>query len=153
MSLRARFTEEMKKAMIARDQARLSTIRLITAALKDRDIAARPEGLVDGIAEEQILSMLSGMIKQRRESIDLYQKGNRPDLVEKEQAEISVIETFLPKQMSEDEVKAAVDGLLTELSVASIKDLGKLMAEAKKRWPGAMDFSKASAYARGKLAS
>lgn len=153
MSLRTRFSEELKKAMIAKEQQAVATIRLINAALKDRDIAARPAGNPDGIPDDQILSMLQGMIKQRRESIEMYMKGDRPDLVAQEQAEIKVIETFLPQQMSEAETRTVLEALLAELQAVSVKDLGKVMAEAKKRWPGQMDFSKASAYAREKLAS
>lgn len=152
MSLRTRFTEEMKKAMIAKEQRRLSTIRLILSALKDRDIAARPSGVTDGIPEDQILSMLSGMVKQRRESIEQYEKGNRPDLVQQEAEEITVIESFMPTQMSEDEVKAVVEKIIAETGAASVKDLGKVMAELKGRYAGQMDFSKASALAKGKLA-
>ncbi len=152
MSLRTRFTEEMKKAMIAKEQRRLSTIRLILSALKDRDIAARPSGVTDGIPEDQILSMLSGMVKQRRESIEQYEKGNRPDLVQQEAEEITVIESFMPTQMSEDEVKAVVEKIIAETGAASVKDLGKVMAEIKGRYAGQMDFSKASALAKGKLA-
>lgn len=151
MSLRNRFNEELKAAMMGKNQRAVSTIRLILAALKERDIAARPQA--DGITEDQILSMLQTMIKQRRESIEMYEKGNRPELAQQEQEEIGVIETFLPTQMSESEAKAALETLLKELEVTSIKDLGKVMAEAKKRWPGQMDFAKASAYAREKLAS
>lgn len=153
MSLRARFNEELKAAMLGKNQMAVSTIRLIMAALKERDIAARPQGVADGIPDDQILSMLQGMIKQRRESIEMFEKGNRAELAEQEKGEIAVIETFLPKQMSEDESQAALEALMAELSVNSIKDLGKVMAEAKKRWPGQMDFSKASAFARTKLAS
>lgn len=153
MSLRQRLSEGLKAAMLEKNQQAVSTIRLIMAALKDRDIAARPQGVTDGISEDQILSMLQGMIKQRRESIEMYDKGNRPELSAQEKAEIAVIETFLPTQMSEAEAKAALEALLKELSVTSIKDLGRVMAEAKKRWPGQMDFSKASAFAREKLAS
>lgn len=153
MSLRARFNEELKAAMLGKNPMAVSTIRLIMAALKERDIAARPQGVADGIADDQILSMLQGMIKQRRESIEMFEKGNRQELADQEKSEIAVIETFLPKQMSEAEAKAALEALLAELSVTTIKDLGKVMAEAKKRWPGQMDFSKASAFAREKLAS
>lgn len=153
MSLRTRFSEGLKAAMVGKDQRAVGTIRLILAALKDRDIAARPQGITDGIPEDQILSMLQGMIKQRKESIEMYEKGNRPELAQQEREEIAVIESFLPQQMSESEAQTALEGLLTELGVASIKDLGKVMAEAKKRWPGQMDFSKASAFAKSKLAS
>lgn len=153
MSLRPRFNEALKAAMVGKDQRAVGTIRLILAALKDRDIAARPQGITDGIPDDQILSMMQGMIKQRRESIEMYEKGNRPELAQQEKEEIAVIESFLPRQMNEAEAQAALEALLKELGVASIKDLGKVMAEAKKRWPGQMDFSKASAFAKSKLAS
>jgi len=152
MSLRNRFNEELKKAMIGKDQRAVGAIRLIMAALKERDIAARPLGVADGIADDQILSLLASMIKQRRESIEMYQKGGRADLVEQEQGEIAVIETFLPKQMSEDEVRAVVDQAIKDSGAASVKDLGKLMADLKAKYAGQMDFSKASAFAREKLA-
>jgi len=151
MSLRTRFNEELKANMIAKNQRAVSTIRLILAALKERDIAARPQA--DGISEDAILSMLQTMIKQRRESIDMYEKGGRAELAQQEREEIVIIETFLPAQMSETDAKAALEALLKELEVTSLKDLGKVMAEAKKRWPGQMDFAKASAFAREKLAS
>lgn len=152
MSLRNRFNEELKKAMIGKDQRAVGAIRLIMAALKERDIAARPLGVADGIADDQILSLLASMIKQRRESIEMYQKGGRADLVEQEQGEIAVIETFLPKQMSEEEVRAVVDQAIKDSGAASVKDLGKLMADLKAKYAGQMDFSKASAFAREKLA-
>lgn len=152
MSLRNRFNEELKKAMIGKDQRAVGAIRLIMAALKERDIAARPLGVADGIPDDQILSLLASMIKQRRESIEMYQKGGRADLVEQEQGEIAVIETFLPKQMSEDEVRAVVDQAIKDSGAASVKDLGKLMADLKAKYAGQMDFSKASAFAREKLA-
>jgi uncharacterized protein YqeY len=152
MSLRNRFNEELKQAMIGKNQRAVATIRLILAALKERDIAARPSGITDGIGDDQILSMLQGMIKQRRESIEMYQKGNRPDLVVQEQEEIVVIETFLPKQLGEAEVRAIVEKAIADTGASSVKDLGKLMGELKAKYAGQMDFSKASAYAKEKLA-
>jgi uncharacterized protein YqeY len=152
MSLRNRLNDELKQAMIGKNQRAVGTIRLILAALKERDIAARPSGQTDGIPEDQILSMMQGMIKQRRDSIEMYTKGNRPDLVQQEQEEIVIIETFLPKQMTEAEVRAIVEAMIKETGTASIKDLGKLMAELKAKYAGQMDFAKASALAREKLA-
>jgi uncharacterized protein YqeY len=153
MSLRAQFTSEMKKAMLAKDSRRLGAIRLIIATLKERDIAVRPEGLVDGIPDDQIMSMLKGMIKQRRDSIEMYEKGGRPELAQQEQEEITVIESFLPAQMSEAEMTAAVEAAITETGAATVKDLGKIMAVLKEKYPGTMDFGKAGALARGKLAA
>lgn len=152
MSLRTRFNEDLKQAMVGKNQRAVATIRLILAALKERDIAARPSGVTDGIGEDQILSMLQGMIKQRRESIEMYQKGNRPDLVVQEQEEIVIIETFLPKQLGEAEVRAIVEKAIADTGASSVKDLGKLMGELKAKYAGQMDFSKASAYAKEKLA-
>lgn len=151
MSLRARFTDEMKKAMIAKNQRALSTIRLIISALKDRDIAARPEGNVDGISDDAILGMLKGMIKQRNDSIEMYDKGGRPELAQQERDEIAVIETFLPAQMSDAEVDAALAAAIAEKGATSIKDLGGVMAVLKEKFPGRMDFAKASALAKAKL--
>ena len=152
MSLRTRFTTEMKQAMIARNQRVVDTIRLIIAKMKEQDIAARPAGNADGINDEQILSMLAGMIKQRRESIEQYIKGNRPELAAQEQEEINVIETFMPAQLSEEEALAAIGGIIAETGAASIKDMGKVMAALKEKYAGQMDFGKASGLIKQKLA-
>jgi uncharacterized protein YqeY len=144
MSLRSQITDAMKDAMRAKEEATLGAVRLIMADLKKRDIDARPRGLTDGIPDEEILGMMQGMIKQRRESIALYKKGNRPDLVKQESDEIAVIERFLPKQMGEADVKAAIEKAITAVGAASIKDMGKVMAEMKKTYAGQMDFASAS---------
>jgi uncharacterized protein len=143
--LRDRLNEAMKEAMRARDQAALGTIRLILAKLKDTDIASRTEASREGVADDKILSMLQGMIKQRNESIVLYEKGNRADLVDKEKAEIAVIERFLPKQMDEAAVEAAVKEAVASSGAKSIKDMGGVMAALKAKYAGKMDFAKASA--------
>jgi uncharacterized protein len=143
--LRDEFKETMKDAMRAKDQRTLSTVRLILSSLKDKDIAARPSGNADGIDDAAILSMLQGMIKQRQESAALYDQGGRPELAAQEREEIAVIERFLPKQMNEDEVKAAIAAVIAETGAASIKDMGKVMAELRARHAGQMDFGKASA--------
>ena len=143
--LRDKLTEAMKEAMRARDQAALGTIRLILAKLKDTDIAARTEANREGVGEDKILSMLQGMIKQRNESIALYEKGARQDLVDKEKAEIAVIERFLPQQMDETAVAAAVAEAIRSSGAASIKDMGGVMAALKGKYAGQMDFAKASA--------
>jgi len=150
--LRERFKEDLKDAMRAKDQRVVSTIRLIAAALKDRDIAARPSGNTEGIAEPDILSMLQGMIKQRRESAGLYEKGGRPELAQQENEEIAIIERFLPKQMGEDEVRAAVAEAVAAVGAASIKDMGKVMAELKAKFAGSMDFSKVGGEVKKALA-
>ncbi|KAF0099684.1 MAG: hypothetical protein FD144_3704 [Rhodospirillaceae bacterium] len=143
--LREKLTEAMKDAMRAKDQAALGTIRLILAKLKDVDIAARTEASREGVADDKILSMMQGMIKQRNESIALYEKGGRADLAEKEKAEIAVIERFLPQQMDEAAVEAAVREAIAAAGATSIKDMGGVMAALKGKYAGQMDFAKASA--------
>ena len=146
--IRTQLTEALKQAMRSRDEAGVSTIRLILAALKDRDIAARGTGNADGIDEGQILDMLQKMIKQREESIAMYERGGREDLVAKERREIEVIRRFLPQQMGDAELEAAVVETRTALGAASIKDMGRLMAELRTRYAGQMDFGKASVVAK-----
>ena len=143
--LRDKLNDAMKEAMRARDQAALGTIRLILAKLKDVDIAARTEANREGVAEDKILSMLQGMIKQRNESIVLYEKGNRADFADKEKAEIVVIERFLPTQMDEAAVDAAVREAVTAAGATTVKDMGGVMAALKAKYAGQMDFAKASA--------
>lgn len=150
--LRNNFTEQMKQALLAKEEIKLATLRLIVAALKDRDIAARGKGNRDGISDDEILSMLQSMIKQRQESIKMYEQGNRPELAAREQAEILVIQTFLPKQLSDDEVKSAIDGIIKATGAAGVKDMGKVMAEMKAKYTGQMDFSKASGLVKERLA-
>ncbi len=146
--LRQAFTDRLKQAMKARDGRTLSTVRLILAGLKERDVAARGEGNADGVAEPEIARMLQSMIKQRRESIALYEQGERPDLVQQEREEIAVIESFLPQQMSEDEIAAAAQAAIAETGAAGIKDMGKVMAALRSRHSGIMDFSRAGAVVR-----
>jgi len=149
--LRARLNDELKAAMKAKDQRAVSTVRLILAALKDRDIAARGKGNTDGIGEEEIGDLLQKMVRQRRESIELYEQGNRQDLAQQEREEIQVIERFLPKQMDEAEMDAAVSAVIAELGAGSIKDMGRVMAALKQRHSGQMDFSKAGALVKQRL--
>ncbi len=150
--LREKLTEAMKDAMRAKDQAALGTIRLILAKLKDVDIAARTEASREGVADDKILSMMQGMIKQRNESITLYEKGGRADLAEKEKAEIAVIERFLPQQMDEAAVEAAVREAIAAAGATSVKDMGGVMAALKGKYAGQMDFAKASAAVKKALA-
>lgn len=150
--LREKLTEAMKDAMRAKDQAALGTIRLILAKLKDVDIAARTETSREGVADDKILSMMQGMIKQRNESVALYEKGNRADLAEKEKAEIAVIERFLPQQMDEAAVEAAVREAIAAAGANSVKDMGGVMAALKGKYAGQMDFAKASAAVKKALA-
>ena len=149
--LRDELNQSLKEAMRARDQQALTTVRLILAALKDRDIQARSEGQGDGIGDDEILDMLTKMVKQRREAMSLYEKGNRQDLVDKEQNEIEVIQRFLPQQLNEAELEAAVQQAIGELEADSVKDMGRVMGVLKQRYAGRMDFGKASGLAKAKL--
>ena len=149
--LRERLSESLKNAMKAKDARRCATVRLILAALKDRDIAARGSGNTDGLSEDEIFTMMQTMIRQRRESIEMYKKGQRQDLVEQEEGEIRVIEEFLPKQMSEDEISTSSRDIIGELDAHSIKDMGQVMGELKSRYAGRMDFGKASQVVKGLL--
>jgi len=142
--LRERFNEAMKDAMRAKDTLTLSTVRLILARLKEKDIEVRPKGNLDGIAEPEIQSMLQGMIKQRRDSIELYEKGGRADLADKERGEIAVIERFLPQQMNAAEEEAAIAETIAAIGAAGIKDMGRTMAALKERYAGRIDAAKAS---------
>lgn len=146
--IRSQLTEALKQAMRGRDEAGVSTIRMMLAALKDRDIAARGTGNMAGIDDAQILDLLLKMIKQREELIGMYERGNRPDLVAKEQREIEVIRRFLPQQMTDAELEAAVEEVRGAIGAAGIKDMGRMMAELRVRYSGRMDVGKASAVAK-----
>lgn len=151
--LRTQINDALKDAMRNKDERGVGTIRLIIAEMKKRDIEARPMGNTTGIDDTAIVNMLQGMIKQRRESIALYEKGNRADLAKQESEEIAVIERFLPKQMSEDEIKAAIAKIVTDIGAKDIKDMGKVMGELKKQYGGQMDFAQAGALVKAKLAA
>ncbi|WP_135079891.1 GatB/YqeY domain-containing protein [Terasakiella sp. SH-1] len=150
--LREQIKAALKEAMVAKDTHKVSTLRLIMAALKDRDIAARTQDKPDGIGEDEILSLLQSMVKQRRDSITMYENGGRLELAEQEASEIKIIEEFLPKQMSEDEIKDVVDALITELGASGLKDMGPTMKALRDRYAGQMDFGKASAIIKERLA-
>jgi len=150
--LRTELNEALKTAMKEKYETSVSTLRLIVAALKDRDIAARSKGNQDGIGDDDILGLLQSMVKQRRESIDLYEKGGRVELAQKEAEEIAVIERFLPAQMADGEMAAAIANVVEETGAESIKDMGKVMGALKQRYTGSMDFSKASQMVKEKLA-
>ncbi len=149
--LRTRLSDSLKVAMKARDERSVSALRLILAGLKDRDIAARTKGAGDGIPDDEILQMMQNMVRQRRDSIALYEQGGRPELAEKEASEIAIIESFLPRQLSESELGEAVAALIAELGAASIKDMGRVMAALKERFAGRLDFAKAGAVVKSKL--
>jgi uncharacterized protein len=150
MGLRDTFTAELKAAMLGKDAARVSTLRMITAKLKDTDIAARPKGL-DKVPDEEIMAMLRGMVKSRRESEALYRQGNRPELAGKEAAEIAVIESFLPRQMDAQAIEAAVDAAIAATGAAGVKDMGKVMAALKASHGAAMDMSRVGPVVKAKL--
>jgi len=141
--LREKFNEALKEAMRAKDQRKVGTLRLINSALKDKDIEAR--GLGKGpLGDEEILALLQKMIKQRNDSIEAYEKAGRGDLVAQEQEEKLIIEAYLPQQMGPEDVRAAVQSAIAATGAASVKDMGKVMAELKSRYAGRMDFSKAN---------
>ncbi|WP_422365284.1 GatB/YqeY domain-containing protein [Pelagibius sp.] len=142
--LRTRLSDALKDSMKAKEECATSTLRLILAALKDRDIAERSKGNGDGVGDEAILEMLQKMVRQRHDSIEMYTKGGREELAKREAEEIEVIERFLPKQMDEMDMRAAIEGVITELEAGSVKDMGRVMGTLKERFPGRMDFGKAS---------
>jgi hypothetical protein len=143
MALRDQFTEGLKTAMKARDEAGTSTFRLMIAEMKKRDIDARGKGKAEGVSDEELAQMLQTMVKQRRESIDLYRQGGREDLAAKEAAEIAIIERFLPKQMDEAQAEAAIKALIAETGAAGPKDMGKVMGALKAKFAGQVDMSRA----------
>jgi len=153
MSLRQTLNDSMKDAMKAKDAKRLATVRLVLAALKDRDIAARTETSRELLGDDEILSLLAKMIKQRDESATAFDAGNRPELAAGEREEIAIIRSFMPAQMDEAGVKAAADTVIAELGAASIKDMGKVMAAMKERYAGQMDFARASALVKDRLSA
>jgi uncharacterized protein len=153
MSLRLKLNDAMKEAMKAKDAKRLSTVRLMLAALKDRDIAARTETSRDLLGDDEILSLLAKMIKQRDESAVAFDAGNRPELAAGEREEIAIIRSFMPAQMDEAGVQQAAKTVIAELGASSIKDMGKVMAAMKERYAGQMDFARASAIVKDSLSA
>jgi hypothetical protein len=149
--LRERLSEELKTSLKAKDQRATSTLRLILAALKDRDIAAREKGNMDGIGEGEIVEMMQKLVRQRRESIQMYEQGGRPELAQQEAEEIAIIERFLPKGLSAEETAAAVAAVMAELGASNLKDMGRVMARLKELHAGRMDFAKAGALVKQKL--
>jgi hypothetical protein len=152
MSLRESFTEQMKLSMKAGNAARTSTLRMVMAKLKDTDIASRPKG-IDKVPDEEIIAMLRGMVKSRRESVEIYTQGNRPELAAKEAAEIEVIESFLPSQMDEAAMQQAVADAVAETGAAGIKDMGKVMAALKAKHAASLDMAKAGPMVKARLSA
>ena len=150
MGLREQFTDQLKASMKAGNAPRTSTLRMILARLKDVDIAARPKG-VDPVPDSEIVGMLRGMVKSRRESVELYRQGHRQDLVDKEEAEIAVIEAFLPQQMDEAGTTAAVSAAIEETGAATIKDMGKVIAALRAKHAATLDMAKAGAMVKARL--
>jgi len=150
MSLRDRFTDGLKDSMRAKDAPRTSTLRMVLARLKDTDIAARPNG-VTAISDDEITGMLRSMVKSRRESVVMYEQGNRPELAAKELAEIAVIEGFLPQQMNDAALAAEVEAAVAGTGAASQKEMGKVMAALKAKHGAALDMARAGALVRARL--
>lgn len=154
MELRERINDALKTAMREKDTARLSTLRLINAAIKDRDIAKRGEGGDDaekGVSGDEILQILGKMVKQRHESARAYEEGGRLELAEQERAEILVVEEFLPKQLDEEEAAAAVETAIAETGATSIRDMGKVMGALKAKYTGRMDFGAVGPMVKARL--
>jgi len=151
--MRDNIAQAMKEALKSKDQPALSTIRLISAALKDRDIAARAQNNHDGISDDEILSMLQTMIKQRNESAKMYNDGGRPELAAAEEQEIAIIRQFLPVQLDEAEIDKAITSAIKATAASSVKDMGKVMAHLKENYAGQMDFSAASQMVKSALMS
>ena len=150
-SMRDTLNQALKEAMRAKDERAVSTLRLILAALKDRDIAARAKSSDAGVSEDDILQMLQSMVKARRDSIAMYEKGGRLELAEREAAEIEIIQRFLPQQMSEEEIATAVRDVIQEIGADGLKQMGAVMGELRSRFAGRMDFGKASPIVRAAL--
>lgn len=151
MEIRTEINNKLKESLKNKDQVALSTVRLIMAALKDRDITARSTGKAEGIDDSEILSMLQSMIKQRAESAKTYEDAGRDDLAKREKEEIVVIESFMPKQLSEADIQAAVAKKIKETKAESIRDMGKVMAELKAEYAGQFDMGHASALVKDAL--
>lgn len=151
MDLRSRISAGLKQAMKDKAADRLSTLRLINAAIKDKDIAARAEGNDEGVGDDEVLAILGKMSKQRMESARAYEEGGRLDLADREREEITVIEEFLPRQLSEEEAMATVDAAVLEVGASSIRDMGKVMAVLKGKYTGQMDFGKVGKMLKDRL--
>ena len=151
MELRARVTTSLKEAMKAKEAGKLSTLRLINAAIKDRDIEARGEGRDEGVGNDVVLAIMGKMVKQRLESTKIYEEAGRLELAEKEREEISIIEEFLPRQLSDSETDAAVIAAVAEVDAQSIRDMGKVMGVLKSKYTGQMDFGKVGPMVKAKL--
>ena len=146
-----RFNEALKVALKSQDKIRISTLRLINAAIKDRDIADRTDNGGAGVSEDVVLEILAKMIKQRQESLSAYEEAGRLDLADQERSEIVIIQEFMPRQLKDDDIIAAVDAALAEVGAETLKDMGKVMGLLKQKYTGQMDFGKAGARVKEKL--
>jgi uncharacterized protein YqeY len=152
MSLRARINDSLKEAMKAGDKRRVSTLRLMNSAIKDKDILSRTEGHDSALtADAGLIDLFGKMVKQRQESVAVYEQGGRPELAQAEREEIAIIQSYMPKQLSDEEAKAAVAAIIMAVGAASVKDMGKVMAELKAKYAGQMDMAKAGAMVKGLL--
>jgi uncharacterized protein YqeY len=151
MGLREQINDSVKEAMKAKDAKRLGTLRLINAAIKDRDIAARTADSRDLLGDDELLGLLAKMIKQREDSVAAFETGNRPEMAQNERDEIALIREFMPQQMSAEETAAAVATVVADLGATTLKDMGKVMAALKERYAGQMDFGKAGAVVKQTL--
>ena len=151
MELRTQISDSLKVAMREKDKLRLSTLRLVNAAIKDKDIAARGAGEEGGIGDDEIMALLGKMVKQRQESAKVYEEGGRVELAEQERDEITVIEGFLPRQLNEEEALAAIDAAIAESGAESIRDMGKVMGALKSKYTGQMDFGKVGPMVKNRL--
>lgn len=151
MGLRDDINDALKDAIRNQNRRRIATLRLINAAIKDRDIACRTAGPGEGVSDEQVLDILAKMVKQRNESVQVYRDAGRADLAEQEADEIGIIREFMPRQLSEDEMRAAVAGVVEEIAAKSLKDMGRTMATLKERFAGRMDFARAGAMVKERL--
>jgi len=148
--LRDDINNAVKEAMKAKDERKLSTLRMVNSTIKNADIEARGQGKPP-LSDEALLSVLQKMIKQRQEAVELYDKGGRAELAAGEREEIATISAYLPKQMSDDEVKSAISGIIAETNAAGIKDMGKVIGALKAKYAGQMDFAKASGMVKAAL--
>ncbi len=153
MELRSRIMAELKQAMKDKAAERLSTLRLISAAIKDRDIAVRVDGNDDGVGEGEVLAILGKMVRQRQESAKTYEEGGRIDLAERELSEIKIVEEFLPRQLDEKETSDAVDAAIADIGAESIRDMGRVMSILKEKYTGQMDFGSVGPMVKTKLTS
>lgn len=151
-SIRENLSQTLKTAMKAKDENTLTTVRMIISKMKERDIEARVSGNMNGIADPELLSLMQGMIKQRQESAKMYRDGGRPELADKEDAEIVIIEQFLPAQLGDAEIADVIAAIIAKIGAAGVKDMGKIMAELKANYAGQMDMAKAGAVVKQKLA-